>query len=229
MDRNKEFLIVLQHDLHKARVPNALPHRVAMPNVKAQEADAVAAWMGRNFLRESFENTIYRKSLVFPLKNFKNPRTLINQHRAEVVELFKQSNAIKLHKTILQSKLLNLFCEARHYPYSSLKYHILLTNALYYNLKYNYKLKHLYLCENLPVESPFQIIYKNDELTWAILPNHKKDGLSRIYPKFYNSWDYRKKLSLGGDYRILSGIFSFIGSWTVALALIEDFRILKGN
>lgn len=230
MEHNDEFLRVLKHDLHKVRVPEALPHVEAMPNNQAREMDALAAWLGRNFLREPFEKSLYRKSLIFPLRNFQNPRTLENQHKVEVVDLFNEENAVKLHDAILQSKLVNLYCEARDYPFSSLKYHILLTCALYYNFKQGSKLKNIYLCENLTVENPFQIIYHDRERIWALLPDRKKDGLSRLWPKFHQSWDYRKKISLGGDHRILAGVFSFISSWTTALACIEDFQdFLKNN
>ncbi len=224
MSANTDFLKVLQHDLHKVRIPGALPHKVAMPNKLAREADALAAWMGRNFLRESFEQSFYRKSLIFTVRNFQNPRTLVNQQKAEVSDLFKESNAVKLHTTILKSKLLNYFNEARFYPYSSLKYHILLTCALYYNFTKGYRLRELYLCENRSEESPFQIIYQNDRRWWSILPLRKTKGLSRLWPNFYHSWDYRKEMSLGGDYRILGGLLSSISSWSVALASIEDFQ-----
>ncbi len=224
MDYNDEFLKVLKHDLHKIRVPEALPHVEAMPNNQAKEMDAFAAWMGRNFLHEPFEKSLYRKSLIFPLRNFQNPRTLVNQHKAEVVDLFKEGNAVKLHDAILHSKLVNLYCEAHSYPYSSLKYHILLTCALYYNLKHGSKVKNMYLCENSTAENPLQIIYQDMERTWAFLPDHKHNGISRLWPKFHQSWDYRKKISLGGDHRILAGILSYISSWTTALACIEDFQ-----
>jgi hypothetical protein len=224
MDQNSEFLKVLQHDLHKIRVLGALPHQLAMPDRKAHTADALAAWLSRNFLRESFEKTLYRKSLIFPLRNFQNPRNIVNQHRMELTDLFSETDAFRLHDSILQSKLINLFSEARSYPYSSLKYHILLTCAFYYNLKQDYKWKNLYLCENLTPESPFQIIYQDSERLWAILPGKQHNGLSRIWSYFHLSWDYRKRDSLGGDYRILSGVLSFIGSWSAALANIEDFH-----
>ncbi len=224
MSTDTDFLRVLQHDLHKIRVPGALPHKVAMPNKRAQEADALAAWMGRNFLRESFEKSFYRKSLIFTVRNFQNPRRLVNQQKAEVFDLFKESDAVKLHATILKSKLLNYFNEARYYPYSSLKYHILLVCALYYNFKQERELRELYLCENTPEESPFQIIYQDQRRRWSLLPLHKKEGLSRLWPKFYHTWDYRKQMSLGGDYRILGGLLSSISSWSVALASLEDFQ-----
>ncbi|MHA1649293.1 MAG: hypothetical protein ACTSYB_03785, partial [Candidatus Helarchaeota archaeon] len=180
-------------------------------------------WLGRNFLREPFEKSIYRKSLIFPLRNFQNPRTLVNRHKAEVFELFKESDAILLHEAILRSKLLSLYNEARFYPYTSLKYHILLTCALYYNLRCGYQIKDLYLCENVPAENQFQIIYQDQERIWAILPDQKEAGLSRLWSKFYQCWDYRRKISIGGEHRIFAGLLSSIGSWTVALATIEDF------
>lgn len=143
-----------------------------------------------------------------------------------MASLFQERDAVKLHKEILSSKLLNLYCEAKHYPYTSLKYHILLTGALYSNIDQNYQLGELYLCENLPVTSPFQIIYQDAERTWAILPRHKEDGLMRLYTRFNISWERRRKLIFGGEYRDLAGILSSIGSWSTALSIIEEFRVL---
>lgn len=227
MNTNEEFIRILRHDLHKIRVPNALAHGVAMPNDRAREADGIAAWFSRNFLRESFkEDQLYRKSLIFPMRNIKNPRALINQHKSEVGQLFQEDDAIKLHDVVLTSKLLNVFCEAKHFPYTSLKYHILLTSALYYNLNQNYKLSELYLCENLPTTSPFQIIYHDASRTWAILPQQKEEGLMRVYTRFSTSWERRRALIFGGDYRVLAGILSSIRSWSVALAVLEEFQEL---
>jgi len=223
---NEDFLRILRHDLHKVRVPGAPVHRVAMPNEKAREADGLAAWFSRNFLYDSFKEEFYRKSLIFPMRNLKNPRVLINQHKSEVAELFKEDDALKLHDAVVTSKLLNLFSEARNYPYTSLKYHILLTCAFYYNLNQNYKLSDLYLCENSPITSPFQIIYRNSSRAWAILPQQKEDGFTRVFSRFYTSWERRTKLIFGGDYRVLAGFLSSISSWTTALAVIEDFREL---
>ncbi|NVM54426.1 MAG: hypothetical protein HWN66_12045 [Candidatus Helarchaeota archaeon] len=226
MTVSEGILRILQHDLHKIRVPGALAHKVAMPNEKAREADGVAAWLSRNFLRESFQEELYRKSLIFPMRNLKNPRALINQHKSEVTELFKEKDAFKLHEAILTSKLLNLFSESKYFPYTSLKYHTLLTCALYFNLNQNHKLNELYLCENIPITSPFQIIYHDKSRTWAILPHNKEGSLTRIFARFYSSWERRRELIFGGDYRILAGILSSISSWSTALAVIEDFHEL---
>ncbi|NVM53972.1 MAG: hypothetical protein HWN66_09755, partial [Candidatus Helarchaeota archaeon] len=85
-----------------------------------------------------------------------------------------------------------------------------------------YELKDLYLCENLKPKSAFQIIYKDDITEWTILPHHH-DNLSRVHPKFYTTWERRTKPSIGGDVRELNGFLSCIGSWSTALATIEDF------
>ncbi|MHA1356722.1 MAG: hypothetical protein ACTSRC_01270 [Candidatus Helarchaeota archaeon] len=208
-------------------VSGALTHKEAMPNERAREADSIAAWLSRNFLRQSFQRELYRNSLIFPMRNLKNPRILVNQHKSEVAKLFREADAVRLHEAVLSSKLLNLFSEARQYPTTSLKYHILLSCALYYNYSHNYKMNELYLCENRPVQSPFQIIYQDPSRTWAILPHQRKDEISRVYAHFFRSWERRRVPVFGGDYRVLSGILSSIGSWSTALATIEDFQELS--
>ena len=147
----------------------------------------------------------------------------MNLQRVEAAHLFQESDPLKLHTAILNSKLLNLYAEARRFPYTSLKYHILLTCALYYNFKSGFKLKDLYLCENHPNESLFQVIYRDATRKWAILPNCQAKGLSKLYPKFYTTWDRRKDQSIGGEHQIFAELLSTIGSWTAALATLEEF------
>jgi len=60
---------------------------------------------------------------------------------------------------------------------------------------------------------------------WALLPQ-KQNALSKCSPSFSISWDGRQKLSIGGDNQVLDALLSRIGSWTVALALLEDFQAL---
>lgn len=223
MELEREILQILRHDLHKIRVPGAIPHRDALHSGLPRMADGMAAWLSRNFLKESFEDSPYRKSIVFFMRNTKSPRTLVNQHRVEVTNLFQQLDVFKLHEAILSSKLLNLYNEAQMYPYTSLKYHLLLSCGLFFNLKQGFKLKDLYLCENSHNSSPFQLIYKDSLREWSIRPNRKQDNLSKIHSSFHMSWDRRRK-NYGGDFRFLEDILSSIGSWTVALAMLEDYH-----
>jgi hypothetical protein len=224
--QEEEIIQILRHDLHKIRITGSLAHKNALQDTVAQQSDGMAAWMSRNFLKVRFEESLYRKSLIFQNLNLKTPRTLVSLHRLEAADLFKESSAVKMHAAILRSQLLNLYCEAREFPYSSLKYHILLACALFYNFKCGYNLKDLYLCENLLPESPFQIVYQDFEREWTILPNQSKEGLSKIYPRFYITWERRRKESFGGEHQIFDETLSSIGSWTVALATIEDFFAL---
>jgi len=223
MSEESNIVGILKHDMHKIRIAGAPPHKDSGVDNCSREADAAAAFMSRNFLKETFEKDSYRKSLVFQTQNLLNPRTQVNQHRLEAAQLFGEVNAFQLHHSILNSKLLNLFAEAREFPYTSLKYHILLTCSLYYNFKQGYKLRDLYLCENNSSESPFQIIYQDDARTWALCP---QKGMAKVHPRFYTTWERRTYISFGGEHQILDELLTSIGSWTVALATIEDYWVL---
>jgi len=226
MEFQAEMLAILRHDLHKIRITGASKHRDALHDELAVRSDGTAAWMSRNFLREPFRKQLYRKSLIYPMRNLNNSRTLMNLQRVEAAHLFQESDPLKLHTAILNSKLLNLYAEARRFPYTSLKYHILLTCALYYNFKLGFGLKDLYLCENQPSESPFQVIYRDATRKWAILPQCPSKGLSKLYPQFYVTWERRKYQSMGGEHQTFSELLSTIGSWSVALATLEEFIAL---
>ncbi|MHA1651755.1 MAG: hypothetical protein ACTSYB_16300 [Candidatus Helarchaeota archaeon] len=223
MEFEAEILAILRHDLHKIRITGALKHRAALQDELARRADGTAAWMSRNFLRENFRKQLYRNSLIFPMRNVTNTRTLANLHRVEAASLFQETDPLKLHAAILRSKLLNLYAEARRFPYTSLKYHILLTCALYYNFRSGFGLKDLYLCENQSTESPFQVIYRDLTREWALLPHCPSKGLSKLYPNFYTIWERRKYQSVGGEHQTFAELLCTIGSWTVALATLEEF------
>ena len=45
-------------------------------------------------------------------------------------------------------------------------------------------------------------------------------------PKFFISWERRQKPSIGDDSQVLDALLCRIGSWTVALAFLEDFQAL---
>ncbi|MHA1360522.1 MAG: hypothetical protein ACTSQI_19430 [Candidatus Helarchaeota archaeon] len=216
------MLQALRHDLHKVGTAGALPHKDALTSEAAQRADIIAAWFSRNCMKEQFERAIYRKSLILPTYSLSKSRELANRYRQEVSRLFKEGDGEKLHQAILHSKLLNVYSEARNFPYTSLKYHILLVCALSYNFLNGSELKDLYLCENVEPAMRFQIIYEDSNIKWALLPR-KRGGLSRLHPKFYITWERRLKLSVGGEFRDLDGLLSTISSWSLALATLEDF------
>ncbi|MHA1360530.1 MAG: hypothetical protein ACTSRC_20610 [Candidatus Helarchaeota archaeon] len=225
MSSSEILLRALRHDLHKVGTPGALPHKDALVSETAQRSDVIAAWFSRNCMREPFRRVLFRKSLVFPAYNPRKSRELVSRYRQEITHLFEEGDVHKLHTAILRSKLLNLYSEARNFPYTSLKYHILLVCALTYNFLNGSELKDLYLYENVEPAAIFQIIYEDSNIMWALMPR-KKGSLSRLHPKFYVTWERRLKLSLGGEFRDLDGLLSTIGSWSLALATLEDFVVM---
>jgi len=133
---------------------------------------------------------------------------------------YRESNPSELHRLILRSKKINEYNEAKSFPYTSLKYHILLACALYQNFLMGFKISDLYLAENALVDSEFQIILRLNECEWAIIP---RVGMSRIWPRFDLTWVRRtQESSIGGD-RTLDGLLSRIKSWSAALATIEEY------
>jgi len=219
------FIIILKHDLHKLKIGSYVPHSKALTEKLMRKADAIASWFSRNSGKQNFkkENRFYiRKSHISYLGegSIKND---LNKYKLEVSEIFREPDPVKLHKKILASTILNLFSEALQFPYTSFKYHLLLTCAVYYCFYHNYNWQQLYICENIEPESQFQIIYKDKDREWALTPKSHK-SMSRVSPKFFLTWERRTQNSIGGVNRFLDSLLSQIGSWSEALATIEDFR-----
>ncbi|MFX0133511.1 MAG: hypothetical protein ACFFDN_07705 [Candidatus Hodarchaeota archaeon] len=217
----KEMLKILKHDLHKLKIRNFKPHKEALTEFEMKKADGVASWFSRNGKKQDFDmnNRLYVRDSYVVKINKNIIKNEIQKKREKIHEIFRETDPLKLHSLILKSKLLNKFAEAQIYPYSSFKYHLLLTCAFYWNLKNKNEWQKLYLCENAKPESIFQIIYKDEDREWALLPN---GGMSRVFPEFSKTWVRRMQISIGGDI-ILDGLLSQIKSWSAALATIEDW------
>lgn len=217
---------VLKHDLHKMKIPGFLPHKKSLSEENMKTADRISSWFSRNSEKNDFnlEDRLYiRSSFILNIEE-KQIKNQIHQNRIEIFEIFKESDPLKLHFKILNSQLLNKFSEAIQYPYSSFKFHLLLTCAIYYNLCQGFQWHKLYLCENGEKESQYQIIYQDKDREWALLPN---GGMSRVHPKFSITWVRRTILSIGGVEIILDQLLSQIESWSAALATIEDWQQIE--
>jgi len=218
-----DILEILKHDLHKIKTPGYLPHDVALKNDAMVESDKISARMSRNWMKFTIEDpSPFRKSFIdFGRKLIS--RTQRNKIQSELSILFKETNPIKLHSLILKSRALNQYTESMEHVFSSLKYHLLLACALYYNYKQGYKWNQLYLTENGNVNSPYEIIFKSPTREWTLSPNPQSGKLSPVRLLFSNCWDIRLLPSIGGENKILSHLLSCIGSWSAALATIEEF------
>ena len=224
---DSELLDIQKHDLHKLKIKGFKPHKEALTESNMKRADGVAAWFSRNSDESEFdlENRFYiRDSYVLDL-NKRYIESQIIKKREEIFKIFSETDPAKLHDLILQSELLNRFAESRVHNYSSYKYHILLTCSLYWNFHQNNRWEQLYLTNNKKIiKSIYQIIYQDKDRVWALV---SEPGMSRVSPKFCETWVRRTKLAIGGDH-VLDGLLSQITSWSEALATIEDWRELHG-
>ncbi|MBD3227997.1 MAG: hypothetical protein GF329_07390 [Candidatus Lokiarchaeota archaeon] len=219
----EDFVKILKHDLHKVRTYNAVPHKNALPEKLMQKADGIAAWFSRNWVYQEVDAvTSFRRSIL--LHNGKFTRELAIRCKGTIASIFNESDPYKLHARILESTLLNMYHEAKNYPFTSLKYHLLLCCAFYYNLTKGNHFGNLYLCENQEPDSIFQVIYKDESREWALLP---RKGMSRVLSSFSLSWARRTKTSIGVEDTVLDGLLETIKSWSTALATIEDIQLCE--
>ena len=218
-----EYLQILTHDNHKLRLPGYLSHEEALTDELMKKSDGIAARLSRNWMECVVENTKpYRVSFLTFEPVIKKGETERNL-RAQVISLLKEKDPIKLHELITKSQALSLYSESLSYPFSSLKFHLLLTCAIYYNLQNGFPWTKLYLSENAKKRSEYQVIYRDHCREWVLTPLGGEPRLSRVHLKFNVTWDRRLKQSIGGNHQVLSNLLSHIGSWSTALATIEEF------
>jgi hypothetical protein len=119
--------VILLHDLHKIFSAKGFKHYDLPSPLK--EADVLASRMGRdnNYKRENLEEQDTR--LRYNIQT-RSPVTEKEPHEEDLKENLQIEDIKKLHATIINSKALNQLNEARKYPYSSLKHHVLLATAL---------------------------------------------------------------------------------------------------
>jgi len=214
-----EYLTILTHDLHKIKTKNYSKHSDSLPDKMMKIADSVASMISRNM--GEFENkthTPYRRTIL-SFKSNSIDRISKIQLTNVLTNLFSEKDPIKLHEKILDSNELNSFNEAQNHPFTSLKYHLLLTCALYYNLKRGHKWYQLHLHENPQKCNQFQIIYKDLDSCreWVLLPS---SGLSRVQAKFHDTWDRRLETIIEDE--SIDNLLSRTASWSMALAIMEE-------
>ena len=129
-----EYLAILKHDLHKIKVPGYVPHSQALTDIKMKKADGIAARLSRNWMKCEIEQLYpFRRSYI----TFDNDTTSNSEKQSlkrKIEIIFDETDPKKLHSLILKTNLLNFYSESLDFPFTSLKYHILLTCAIYYNL-----------------------------------------------------------------------------------------------
>ena len=218
-------MTVLKHDLHKLKTAQYTSHSESLTDKLMKQADKVASMMSRNWMQfENKSHSPYRRCFISFRKKTMDRISKI-QLTQELTTLFSETDPLKLHASILQSTTLNMYNESQDHPFTSIKYHLLLTCAIYYNLTLGYEWYQLYLHENPQNRSQFQVIYKDASREWTILPS----GMSRVQTKFHDTWDQRMIEVI--DDEALDNLLSRVGSWSAALAIMEEYyqRSIKLN
>ena len=212
-----EILTILKHDLHKIKTSNYTKHSDSLPDKLMKKADSIASMISRNWMKfENKTHSPYRRQF-FSFKSRQIDKISKIQLTQELTTLFSETDPFKLHSNILNSTILNKYNEAQDHPFTSLKYHLLLTCALYYNFKLGLEWYQLYLHENPKNRCEFQVIFKDTSREWTILPS----GMSRVQAKFHDTWDRRLVTSIEDE--SLSNLLSRVGSWSAALAIMEEY------
>lgn len=218
-------LLLLKHDLHKLGFFYSHKEIFDKMDSYGRKADSIASWFSRNCFYQKFNKNLFRYSII--TRNFlisKNLREFNIELKNLVNQLFDETDPTKLHTKILNNKILNYYAESRCFPYTSLKYHLLLTTAIYYNLKNGFKLFKLYLSTNSNEITPYQKIFEYKGIKLFITPER---GISRIYNNFSKTWMRRTKTLLND--RFINAILSQIKSWSCALVTLEDYLRLNWN
>jgi len=212
------IITILKHDLHKIKTKNYASHEDSLPDELMKQADSISSRISRNWMKFLNKKHSPHRRKYFSFKSNKINRINKITLQQEITKLFTETDPIKLHFNILESSALNMFSEAQDHPFTSLKYNLLLTCAFYYNLTRGFTWHQLYLHENPKKRSQFQVIYKDTNREWALVPD---SGLSRVNLKFHDTWDRRLTTSIEDE--TLSNLLSRIASWSAALAIMEEY------
>jgi len=233
-----EFLDILHsaytHDNHKIM---GKPHKglTKLP----QNIDKHSAAMSRppkppkNPLYVDDEpSSTYRVCLINGTTHFDNikynKRTLIN-----VPDKLSNMTTKELHLYLLGESELDGINEMYHYPYTSLKYHLLTTGAIYCNYKQGYNWKKLCIAAVTDIED-YRTIFANDHLTLAMIPTSEalSEGLTfssfgghNPHMNFGNVWSRSNGwLIEPKDARLKALDFNLrkLTSWSTALHYMED-------
>ena len=168
----------------------------------------------------------------------------------ELKELSKNAPLIEVHKKWLESDLPSKYNEDPGYPYTSHKYHTLIAEAILYNSANDYHFDTFCLAVAMPAKVELTTLIQLDDASLHLVPVSrlseftcgyqlpkvgekppKEDGKKhKTYPKgcwpnFNIAWvhlDKHPKIS-----KHLDAYIRRIGSWSTALQLMEDWKVMN--
>lgn len=246
MNEEQQILLdVLKHDEHKTR---GRRHNSDCESVPFG-ADKFSSFMsrkpssptGKRAKRlEQAENNHYRISILTRERLYESKVFDIGVIDRELSSIFSINNPKELHNQWLNNKILTGFNESYYMPYTSLKYHTLITTALVYNRLKNRDYSELYLVLKNNGEVSYDTIFNYGGLHLKITSLNEAaegDGTSKIptldrvphkekrnFSKVWSNLTKIKDIS-----KHLDACLRQMNSWSTALQYIEDIKRFGWN
>ncbi|WP_226908664.1 hypothetical protein [Haloferax massiliensis] len=148
-------------------------------------------------------------------------------------DLLTEADSERAHQRWLESEVAALFNESSFYPYTSLKYHTLLTAALVYSYEIGYSFEDLALIVDDPTTTiPHRTIFTSERfnLRLAASPNSRPyaplgDSPQRSWATIWQSLNEHPLETATNRWQmVLDSNLRRIRSWSTALQYIEDFE-----
>jgi len=234
------MLAVYRHDVHKLR---GRSHEAAVEEVAGvrvnetvpRGADAEAAVLSRP--RGDPEQTVPAHESPFRLSLLTGEvvaeRASVDAFREAVQHLVVIEDPVAAHVAWLSSDAAAVFNEATYYPYTSLKYHVLLAAALLSNYRTGASFEELYLIVDDPDEAvtPHRTVLETGPVSLRVTADPDGRPAASLGPaparSFADVWSRLPELPVDVDrerrWRVLDAQLRRVRSWSVALQLIEDY------
>jgi hypothetical protein len=243
-DAGVSMLSVYRHDVHKSRGRSHEDAAAEFAGVPVNEpvplgADSDAALLSRprGEPAQSVKNHIspFRLSLVTG-ETATSAGRIKEGIRNALAELVQTEDPVKMHAAWLESAVASIFNESVYYPYTSLKFHTLLTAALVDNYRAGYGFDELYLvvdraedAEADPRVVPHRTVLVLPSFALRISGEPGEKPTARLGAVPAMSWaDVWTRLSEhpfdvddGRIWRVVDAQLRRIRSWSTALQFIE--------
>ncbi|UWG47814.1 Uncharacterized protein HSRCO_1533 [Halanaeroarchaeum sp. HSR-CO] len=234
------MLAVYRHDIHKLRGRSHTAASETAAGVRVNEtvprgADGDAALLSRP--RGDPEQTVPAHALPFRLSllsgEIATDQRGVDAFRAPTRDLAQIDDPERAHRAWLDSKAAAAFNEAAHYPYTSLKYHVLLTAALLSNYRDGATFDALSLVvddADTPV-TPHRTVLQAGPVSLRVTadPDGRPAASLGAAPtrSFADVWARLPTSPIDVDadrrWRILDAQLRRLRSWSTALQFIEEY------
>ncbi len=218
MFSENEIRIAILHDTHKIFRSR---HDISTQKLSSN-ADMLASKLSRPIVaikKDTMSGEYLNKSFVFEKhNNEKNRREFEKYYIKEYLETKESTQT--LHNKLLKDKVISNYNEITSMPYTSLKYHLLITTALHYNILMKNDFKDLYLNYTKDIIEPYSIIFNFNEHNFVI--NNDKKGSRIGYISTTNFGDTINRLYKLPFPEFIVENLKRIRSWSIGLQYLED-------